>query len=97
MYMQDDRKLIQHVLQKGYTLSAFGFCDLDELLMVKSGDLVLTPVGHHPISAPLGSNVYHMAGEARNEQRSIAPGDDTDWAWMCQDWDNKTLRIPCGQ
>ncbi|MCL6527831.1 MAG: 5-deoxy-glucuronate isomerase [Thermaceae bacterium] len=72
---------------------------LDELLMVKDGDLVLTPVGYHPVSAPPGSNVYYlnyMAGEAINEQRSIAPVDDADWAWMRQDWSGKPIKIPFG-
>ncbi len=74
--------------------------DLDELLLVKDGDLVLTPVGYHPVSAPPGSNVYYlnyMAGEAVNEQRSIAPVDDPDWAWMRQDWAGKPFKIPFGK
>jgi 5-deoxy-glucuronate isomerase len=88
------------VLQNGHALPAFDFCGLDELLMVKDGELALGLEGHRPISAPPGSNVYcldDMAGEAQTEQHFIAPVDDTDWAWMGQDWGGKTLKIPCGQ
>ena len=71
--------------------------NLDELLLVKSGDLVLTPVGFHPVSAPPGSNVYYlnyMAGEALNEARATAPVDDPNWGWMRQDWAGKPLKLP---
>lgn len=70
---------------------------LDELLLVKDGDLVLSPKGYHPVAAPPGSNVYYlnyMAGEAVNEQRSTPPVDDPDWGWMRQDWAGKPLKIP---
>jgi 5-deoxy-glucuronate isomerase len=73
---------------------------LDELLLVKDGDLVLTPVGFHPVSAPPGSNVYFLnflAGDALLEQRAVAPVDDADWAWLRQDWSGKPLKIPFGK
>lgn len=73
---------------------------LDELLLVRDGDLVLSPKGYHPVSAPPGSNVYYlnyMAGEALNEQRSIPPIDDPDWGWMRQDWAGKPLELPIGR
>ena len=73
---------------------------LDELLLVKDGDLVLTPVGFHPVSAPPGSNVYFLnflAGDALLEQRAVAPVDDSDWAWLRQDWSGKPLKIPFGK
>ncbi len=74
--------------------------DLDELLLVKNGDLVLTPVGFHPVSAPPGSNVYFLnflAGDTTPEERAFAPVDDTDWAWLRQDWAGKPLKIPFGK
>lgn len=73
---------------------------LDELLLVKDGDLVLSPKGYHPVAAPPGSNVYYlnyMAGEAQNEQRATPPIDDPDWGWMRQDWAGKPLPIPFGK
>jgi 5-deoxy-glucuronate isomerase len=71
--------------------------ELDELLLVRNGDLVLTPVGFHPVSAPPGSNVYYlnyMAGEALNEARATAPVDDPNWGWMRQDWAGKPIKLP---
>jgi 5-deoxy-glucuronate isomerase len=73
---------------------------LDELLLVKNGDLVLTPAGYHPVSAPPGSNVYflnYLAGDHTSEQRSVAPVDDSDWAWLREDWAGKPLKIPFGK
>ena len=74
--------------------------DLDELLLVKNGDLVLTPVGFHPVCAPPGSNVYFLnflAGDTTPEQRAFAPVDDSDWAWLRDDWAGKPLKIPFGK
>lgn len=72
---------------------------LDELLLIRDGDLVRTPVGYHPVSAPPGSNVYflnYLAGDAILEQRAVAPVDDSDWAWLREDWSGKPLKIPFG-
>lgn len=73
---------------------------LDELLLVRDGDLVRTPVGYHPVSAPPGSNVYflnYLAGDPTFEQRAVAPVDDSDWAWLREDWAGKPLKIPFGK
>ncbi len=73
--------------------------NLDELLLVRDGDLVLTPAGYHPVSAPPGSNVYFLnflAGDTTLEQRAIAPVDDSDWAWLREDWAGKPLKLPIG-
>ena len=74
--------------------------DLDELLLVKDGDLILTPAGYHPVSAPPGSNVYFLnflAGDPLLKERAIAPVDDSDWAWLREDWAGKPLKIPFGK
>ncbi len=73
---------------------------LDELLLIKDGDLVITPAGFHPVSAPPGSNVYFLnflAGEPTLEERAVAPVDDANWAWLRDDWAGKPLKIPFGQ
>lgn len=73
---------------------------LDELLLVRDGDLVRTPVGYHPVSAPPGSNVYflnYLAGDHTPEQRTVAPVDDSDWAWLREDWSGKPMNIPFGK
>jgi 5-deoxy-glucuronate isomerase len=73
---------------------------LDELLLIQDNDLVRTPVGYHPVSAPPGSNVYflnYLAGDHTPEQRAVAPVDDSDWAWLRQDWAGKPLELPFGK
>jgi len=72
---------------------------LDELLLVRDGDLVLAPKGYHPVAAAPGSNVYYlnfMAGEALNEARATPPVDDPDWGWMRGDWAGQPLELPIG-
>ncbi|MBF6595922.1 MAG: 5-deoxy-glucuronate isomerase [Thermaceae bacterium] len=72
---------------------------LDELLLVRDGDLVLAPKGYHPVAAAPGSNVYYlnfMAGEALNEARATSPVDDPDWGWMRGDWVGQPLELPIG-
>ena len=71
--------------------------ELDELLLVRDGDLVLVPRGFHPVAAPPGSNLYYlnyMAGELLDEERATPPVDDRDWAWMRGDWEGRPLRLP---
>jgi len=71
--------------------------DLDELVLVRDGDLVLVPRGFHPVAAPPGSNLYYlnyMAGELLDEARATPPVDDTEWAWMREEWDGRPLRLP---
>jgi 5-deoxy-glucuronate isomerase len=73
---------------------------LDELLLARDGDLILAPRGYHPVGAPPGSNVYYlnyMAGEATGAARATPPVDDSDWAWMRQDWAGEPLEIPFGK
>jgi 5-deoxy-glucuronate isomerase len=73
---------------------------LDELLLIRDDDLVRTPVGYHPVSAPPGSNVYflnYLAGDPTLEQRAVAPVDDSDWAWLRQNWAGNPLQIPFGK
>jgi 5-deoxy-glucuronate isomerase len=74
--------------------------ELDELLLIRDEDLVRTPVGYHPVSAPPGTNVYflnYLAGNHTPEQRTVAPVDDSDWAWLRQDWAGNPLEIPFGK
>ena len=73
---------------------------LDELLLARDGDLILSPRGYHPVAAAPGSNVYYlnfMAGEAVGEGRRTPPVDEARWAWMRQDWEGGALKIPFGR
>ncbi len=73
---------------------------LDELLLARDGDLILSPRGYHPVAAAPGSNVYYlnfMAGEAVGEQRRTPPLDEARWAWMRQDWEGGAIKLPFGK
>ncbi|HKI57529.1 MAG TPA: 5-deoxy-glucuronate isomerase [Trueperaceae bacterium] len=71
--------------------------EVDDLMLVRDGDLVLVPRGFHPVVAPPGSNLYYlnyMAGELQDGARATPPVDDADWAWMREDWEGKPVRLP---
>ncbi len=71
--------------------------EFDELLPVRSGDLVLVTQGYHPVAAAPGSNVYflnYLAGELLDEERARPPLDDRRYAWMRHDWEGKGLALP---
>jgi 5-deoxy-glucuronate isomerase len=73
---------------------------LDELLLARDGDLILSPRGYHPVAAAPGSNVYYlnfMAGEAVGEARQTPPVDEARWAWMRQDWAGEAMKLPFGR
>lgn len=71
--------------------------DFDELLPVRSGDLVLVTQGFHPVAAAPGSNVYflnYLAGELRNEARATPPLDDPAHAWIKGNWEGNRMKLP---
>lgn len=71
--------------------------DFDELLPVRSGDLVLVTQGYHPVAAAPGSNVYflnYLAGELLDDERARPPLDDIHYAWMKENWEGNRLELP---
>lgn len=71
--------------------------DFDELLPVRSGDLVLVTQGYHPVAAAPGSNVYflnYLAGELLDAERARPPLDDARYAWIKSDWEGRRLTLP---
>ncbi len=71
--------------------------DFDETWAVRHGDAVLVTQGFHPTAAAPGSNMYflnYLAGDLLDEARATPPVDDTDFAWMKQDWDGQRLKLP---
>ena len=71
--------------------------DFDELLPVRSGDLVLVTQGYHPVAAAPGSNLYflnYLAGELLDEARARPPLDDSRYAWMKMNWEGNRLELP---
>jgi 5-deoxy-glucuronate isomerase len=71
--------------------------DFNEVFSVRHGEAVLVTKGFHPTTASPGSNMYflnYLAGDLRDEARATPPLDDTDFAWMKQDWEGKRLSLP---
>ena len=71
--------------------------DFNEVFSVRHGEAVLVTKGFHPTTASPGSNMYflnYLAGDLLDEARATPPVDDTDFAWMKQDWDGKRLSLP---
>ena len=71
--------------------------DFNEVFAVRHGEAVLVTKGFHPTTASPGSNMYflnYLAGDLLDEARGTPPVDDTDFAWMKQDWDGKRLTLP---
>jgi 5-deoxy-glucuronate isomerase len=71
--------------------------DFDELLPVRSGDLVLVTQGYHPVAAAPGSNVYflnYLAGDLLDEERARPPLDDVHYAWMKENWEGNRIELP---
>ena len=71
--------------------------DFNEVFSVRHGEAVLVTKGFHPTTASPGSNMYflnYLAGDLLEEARATPPVDDTDFAWMKQDWDGKRLVLP---
>ena len=73
--------------------------DFNEVYSVKHGDAVLVTKGFHPTTASPGSNMYflnYLAGDLLDDARGTPPLDDSDFAWMKQDWDGKRIALPMG-
>jgi 5-deoxy-glucuronate isomerase len=66
---------------------------LDELLLVKDSDLVLSPEGYHPVVAGHGYNVYYLNILAGTDQ-SLASADDPDYTWIKDTWKKQDSRLP---
>ena len=73
--------------------------DFNEVFSVRHGEAVLVTKGFHPTTASPGSNMYflnYLAGDLLDKARATPPVDDTDFAWMKQDWDGRRLNLPVG-
>ena len=71
--------------------------DFNEVFSVTHGDTVLVTRGFHPTTASPGSNMYflnYLAGDLLEEARATPPLNDSDFAWMKQDWDGKRMSLP---
>lgn len=66
---------------------------LDEIMKVKTNDVVLVPKGYHPVVAEHGYHCYYLNFLAGSDQ-SLANTTDPDQQWIYNSWKGKDPRIP---
>ena len=66
---------------------------LDELIMVRDNQMVLSPEGYHPVVAAHGYDCYYLNMLAGSAQ-SLAASDDPDYTWIKATWKDKDPRLP---
>ena len=66
---------------------------LDEIMKVKTNDIVMVPKGYHPVVAGHGYNCYYLNFLAGSDQ-SLANTTDPDHEWIFNSWKEKDPRIP---
>lgn len=66
---------------------------IDELLLARDSQVVLSPQGYHPVVAAPGYNCYYLNMLAGSAQ-SLAATDDPDYAWVKETWKDQDPRLP---
>jgi len=66
---------------------------LDELILVKNDQLVLSPEGYHPVVSGQGYTSYYLNMLAGSAQ-SLASADDPQYAWIKDSWKYLDPRLP---
>lgn len=81
--------------ETGYAIQQVYTSDnsLNELMQVKTNDIVMVPKGYHPVAAAHGYNCYYLNFLAGSDQ-SLANTPDPDHEWIFQSWKGKDPRIP---
>jgi len=81
--------------EQGYAIQQVYTSDgsLNELMQVKTNDLVLVPEGYHPVAAAHGYNCYYLNFLAGADQ-SLANTPDPDHSWIFGSWKGTDPRIP---
>lgn len=81
--------------EQGYAIQQVYTSDgsLNELMQVKTNDLVLVPKGYHPVAAAHGYNCYYLNFLAGSDQ-SLANTPDPDHRWIFGSWKGTDPRIP---
>jgi 5-deoxy-glucuronate isomerase len=88
-YFYKIEKETGYAIQQVYTSDG----TLNELMQVKTGDLVLVPRGYHPVAAAHGYNCYYLNFLAGSDQ-SLANTPDADHQWIFDSWKGIDPRIP---
>lgn len=81
--------------EEGYAIQQVYTSDgsLNELMQVKTNDIVLVPKGYHPVAAAHGYNCYYLNFLAGSDQ-SLANTPDPDHTWIFDSWKGIDPRIP---
>ncbi len=66
---------------------------LDAAVVAHQNDMVLVPFGYHPVSAPVGHDVYYLNFLAGSAQ-SLACSDDPEQAFAKKSWGSLDPRVP---
>ncbi len=66
---------------------------LDELILVKNDQVVLSPEGYHPVVSGQGYTTYYLNFLAGSAQ-SLASADDPQFAWIKDSWKYLDPRLP---
>ncbi len=78
-----------YAIQQVYTADG----ELNELMQVKTNDIVVVPKGYHPVVAAHGYNCYYLNFLAGSDQ-SLANTPDPDHNWIFNSWKGIDPRIP---
>lgn len=81
--------------EQGYAIQQVYTPDgtVNELMQVKTNDIVLVPKGYHPVAAAHGYNCYYLNFLAGSDQ-SLASTPDPDHEWIFNSWRGIDPRIP---
>ena len=81
--------------ETGYAIQQVYTSDnsLNELMQVRTNDIVMVPKGYHPVAAAHGYNCYYLNFLAGSDQ-SLANTPDPDHEWIFHSWKGKDPRIP---
>ena len=81
--------------EQGYAIQQVYTSDgsLNELMQVKTNDIVMVPRGYHPVVAAHGYNCYYLNFLAGSDQ-SLANTPDPDHEWIFNSWKGIDPRIP---
>lgn len=66
---------------------------LDEIMRIKTNDVVLVPKGYHPVVAEPGYHCYYLNFLAGSDQ-SLANTPDPDQVWLFDAWSGRDPRVP---
>jgi len=76
-------------LQRIYTRDT----DLDVVMTIQDGDLVLVHEGYHPVVNAPGTNAYYLNFLAGDVRKVIAMN-DPQYDWLTRQWDGHPIEIP---